>query len=84
MCLATLLGGFSHFTIGVPVAIVITFGRSDRSAVKHHFPKTRTEAIKFANDISYVFFREHCFKSSECHKEKCVERDGFFVVFNED
>jgi hypothetical protein len=61
---------------------VITFGRSDGSAIKHIFPHNRTEALDIANCLSFVLFHEHSFKSSECHKRKRVEREGFFVEFD--
>lgn len=63
-------------------SIVIKFGRSDGSATKVLFPATKEFAIDLANAISFVLFKAHEFKNSECHTTKRVERDGFFVEFN--
>lgn len=61
--------------------VVITFGRSDGTAIKSVFPETRAFALLLANSLSYVFFKTHEFKNSECHTDKRIERDGWFVEF---
>lgn len=61
--------------------VIITFGRSDGTAVKSIFPASKGFAVELANCLSFVFFKSHEFKNSECHTDKRVERDGWFVEF---
>lgn len=64
------------------LAFVVTFGRSDGSAIKHLFG-TRKQALDTANALAFVFFYEHPFKYSKCHDTPVrVEKDGFFVQFD--
>ena len=62
--------------------VVIKFGRSDGTAVKTIFPATKAFGIELANSLSYVFFKSHEFPNSQCHADKRVERDGWFVEFS--
>lgn len=58
---------------------IVTFGRTDGSAIKHLHPRSRTQALETANALSFVLFLEHKFKPSECHSKKRFEQGGFFV-----
>lgn len=60
---------------------VICFGRVDGTARKYIFPPNRTFALDVADSLSFVLFRKHCFKRSECRDGKRVEEGEFFVEF---
>lgn len=61
-------------------SLVITFGRCDGTAVKHLYPHSRLQAMQQANALSYVFFKKHSFKASECHEARREDDGTWFVT----
>lgn len=60
---------------------VISFGRVDGTATKNLYPNDRTFALDIADSLSFVLFKKHHFKRSECRDGKRVEEGEFFVEF---
>lgn len=63
---------------------IIKFGRSDGSARKTLFYKSRIRALELANSMAYVMFYEHPFKNGSTRGEMKYEGNGFFVSYKEE
>lgn len=65
------------------MSYVITYGRTDGSAIKRTTFRSRIRSLKLANNLAYVFFYRHPFKNSEAKQSTRFEGNGFFVQYEE-
>lgn len=65
---------------------VVSFGRTDGSANKTIFFKSRIRGLELANSLAFVFFSEHPYKSGAGREweEVRYEGNGFYVRYKEE
>ncbi|WP_295991223.1 hypothetical protein [Rugamonas sp.] len=65
---------------------VIKFGRTDGSAAKTIFFRSRIRGLELANSLAFVFFEQHPFKTSAGRDGDEVrhEGNGFYVAYKEE
>ena len=58
---------------------IVRLGRTDNTATKTLFTRSKRLAVDIANALSYVLWLRHAFRSSECADLVRVEQDGYWI-----
>lgn len=61
---------------------LVRFGRTDQTVIKTNFLESKRSAMQISNNVAFLLWGVHPFKSSECNQSVRVEREGFWIEFH--
>lgn len=61
---------------------IVRFGRTDNSVIKTCFLNSKKQGMQIANNVAYLLWYTHPFKSSDCNESVRIEQQGFWIEFH--
>ena len=61
---------------------IVRFGRTDNSVIKTNFLNSKRQGMQIANNVAFLLWGVHPFKSSECTQSVRIEQENFWVEFH--
>ena len=61
---------------------IVRFGRTDNSVIKTCFMSSKRQGMQVANNLAYLLWFVHPFKSSDCNQSVRIEQGEFWIEFN--